>query len=73
MTSEFIMALLEKHGLAAVVIAVLAWAYWKKDQQLAQLQAQAWKELKDMTVAMNDSANVITHLTDLVRRLGERK
>lgn len=62
MTVDILMAVLEKHGPAALIIAVLAWAYWKKDQRLGQVQDQAWAKITDMTLAMKDVAHMVDKL-----------
>ena len=62
--AEWMIKILEIHGLAGLVIFALAWAYWRKDKEVVRLNKEIFNittkcinDVKDLTIMHIESAN----------------
>ena len=52
MTADFILTVLKTFGLPVMLLLVLGWAYWRKDQELKELNDELRGYVGEMTAAL---------------------
>jgi DNA repair ATPase RecN len=72
MTAEFLLTVLQNHGLSVVAILVIGWAYWQERLDNKTLNSEIRENLTEMTTALVGARDSVRAFVDTLNMVGSR-